>query len=107
MIPYWDFNAPEIPEEPLDASAAAVIGSALFELSEYSDHGKIYLNAANKIYSTLLSADFLVDPENNHGFLLKHSTGSKPHNSEVDVPLVYADYYFIEMMLRKENPNTY
>lgn len=103
LIPYWDFNAPEIPNEPLDASAAAIITSALFELSSYSKNEKKYLNAANKIFESLMGADFLSNPQNNHGFLLKHSTGSKPHNSEVDVPLIYADYYFIETIMRKTN----
>lgn len=101
LIPYWDFKAANIPNEPLDASAAAIIGSALYELSQYSHNGSSYLNAANKIYDALKSSAFLDDPQQNHGFLLKHSTGSKPHKSEVDVPLIYADYYFIEMMLRK------
>lgn len=101
MIPYWDFNAPDIPKAPYDASAAAVIASGLYELSEYSNKGESYLMAANKIFESLICSEFFVDPNLNHGFLLKHSTGSKPHNSEVDVPLIYADYYFIETILRK------
>ncbi|WP_143525078.1 glycoside hydrolase family 88 protein [Labilibacter marinus] len=105
-IPYWDFNAPEIPNEPYDASAAAVIGSALYELSTYSNNGEAYLKAADKILESLSSPEFLADPIKNHGFLLMHSTGSKPHHSEIDVPLVYADYYFIEMFLRKSHLNT-
>lgn len=103
LIPYWDFNAPNIPNEPYDASAAAVIASALFELSTFSENGGEYLNAANKILESLMSTEFLANPQNNHGFLLKHSTGSKAHNSEVDVPLVYADYYLIETIMRKTN----
>jgi unsaturated chondroitin disaccharide hydrolase len=101
LIPYWDFNAPNIPNEPYDASAATIIASALYELSTFSQKGEEYLNAANSMFESLMSAEFLADPQNNHGFLLKHSTGSKAHNSEVDVPLVYADYYFIEMITRK------
>jgi rhamnogalacturonyl hydrolase YesR len=103
MIPYWDFNAPNIPNEPYDASAAAIIASALYELSTLSENGEMYLNAANKISESLASDQFLAVPENNNGFLLKHSTGSKPHDSEVDVPLIYADYYFIETIMRKSN----
>ncbi|WP_282037218.1 glycoside hydrolase family 88 protein [Saccharicrinis aurantiacus] len=102
LIPYWDFNAPNIPNEPYDVSAATVIGSALYELSEYTDE-KEYLVIANKIFETLKSPEFLADPATNNGFLLKHSTGSMPHSSEIDVPLIYADYYFLEMMLRKTN----
>jgi len=103
LIPYWDYNAPNIPNEPFDVSAAAITGSALYELSTFSDKKEEYLNSANKIFNSLLSSEFLADPKKNNGFLLKHSTGSKPNNSEIDVPLIYADYYFIEMILRKSN----
>jgi len=102
-IPYWDFDAPNIPNEPFDASAAAIIASALYELSLFSQNNSEYKFAADKILETLLSDEFLVHPEDNHGFLLKHATGSKPHSSEVDVPLVYADYYLIETIMRKSN----
>lgn len=100
-IPFWDFNAPNIPNEPYDASAAAIIASALYELSSYASKKAKYLDAADKILQTLSSPEFLAEPGSNHGFLLKHSTGSKPHNSEIDVPLIYADYYFVETLLRK------
>jgi rhamnogalacturonyl hydrolase YesR len=103
LIPYWDYNAPDIPNEPKDVSAAAITGSALYELSKYSENKEKYLNAADKIYHSLMSSEFLADPKKNNGFLLKHSTGSKPHNSEIDAPLIYADYYFVEMILRKSN----
>lgn len=101
LIPYWDFDAPNIPNEPYDASAAAIIASALYELSTFSENRQEYLRAADKILESLQSAAFFADPQNNHGFLLKHSTGSKAHNAEIDVPLIYADYYFIESILRK------
>jgi rhamnogalacturonyl hydrolase YesR len=107
LIPYWDFDAPEIPNEPLDASAAAIIASALLELGSYSEKAATYNKAADKILETLAQPEFLAQPQENHGFLLKHSTGSKPSNSEVDEPLVYADYYFLEAILRKTNLNTY
>lgn len=100
-IPYWDFDAPKIPNEPFDASAAAITASALFELSAYSQNKEEYLTAANAILNVLLSPEFFAEPNENHGFLLKHSTGSKPSNSEVDEPLVYADYYFLETIHRK------
>ena len=105
-IPYWDFNAPNIPNEPYDASAAAIIASALYELSDYSINKDLYLTTANKIMDSLLSPDFFNPDASNKGFLLKHSTGSKPHKSEVDVPLVYADYYFLEALIRKINITT-
>ncbi len=101
MIPFWDFDAPNIPNAPLDASSAAITASALYELGTFSKYSDTYLEAADKIISTLTTPEFLATPKNNTGFLLNHSTGSKPHNSEVDVPLVYADYYFLEALFRK------
>lgn len=103
QIPYWDFNAPNIPNEPFDASAAAIISSALFELSAYSKNGLEYKEVANKLFNTLSSADFLAKVGENEGFLLKHSTGHLPAGSEIDVPLVYADYYYLESIIKKKN----
>lgn len=101
LIPYWDFDAPNIPNEPRDASAAAVICSALYELSSFStQHSSEYSQSANKILSSLCSNAYLAAP--NQFFILEHSTGSFPHNSEIDVPLIYADYYFLEALQRKE-----
>lgn len=100
LIPFWDFDATGIPSEPRDVSAACIIASALYELSGFVHDKAKYLHAADKICSTLTSSNYMANIGENLGFLLKHSTGSKPHNSEVDVPLVYADYYFIELMLR-------
>jgi alpha-L-fucosidase len=98
-VPYWDFNAPAIPAEPRDASAAAVIASGLYELSTYSSAGKKYRAAADKIVEHL-SRSYRAPIGTAEGFLLLHSTGSKPSNSEVDVPLNYADYYYLEALLR-------
>jgi len=97
-IPYWDFQAPDIPQAPRDASAAAVAASALIELSGYA--GKKYLHKAEEMLSSLCSDAYLAAPGENGGFLLKHSTGHKPHNSEIDVPLIYADYYLLEALWR-------
>lgn len=102
-IPYWDFNAPNIPNEPYDASAGAIISAALFELDSFSETRGAYLTVAQKLLETLSSPKFLAPIGGNRGFLLKHSTGSKPKNSEVDVPLVYADYYFLESIIRNKN----
>lgn len=99
LVPYWDFNAPKIPNEPRDASAAAIMASALYELSTYSKNGKEYRKTADKIIRNLTDLYRSAVGENK-GFLLLHSTGSKPANSEVDVPLIYADYYYLEALLR-------
>ncbi len=98
-VPYWDFNAPGIPNEPRDASAAAVLASGLYELSGYSKNGASYRQAADKIMESLTN-NYRSAIGENHGFILLHSTGSKPQNSEVDVPLSYADYYYLEALLR-------
>ncbi len=99
LVPYWDFNAPNIPNEPRDASAAAVIASALYELNSYSAKKNTFVIKANKILYSL-SNKYISPLGEVKGFLLLHSTGSKPSNSEVDVPLSYADYYYLEAVLR-------
>ncbi len=101
-IPYWDFNAPEIPNALRDASAAAIMASALLELSEYvpATESTEYLQAAETILKTLSSPEYKAAKGTNGGFLLQHGVGHKPANSEVDVPLTYADYYFVEAMRR-------
>jgi unsaturated chondroitin disaccharide hydrolase len=101
MVPYWDFNAPGIPNEPRDASAAAVIASALYELSTYSKNGKQYRAAADKIVESITN-DYRSPVGENKGFILLHSTGQKPQNIEVDVPINYADYYYLEALLRSK-----
>ncbi|WP_106930601.1 InlB B-repeat-containing protein [Adhaeribacter arboris] len=104
LVPYWDFDAPLIPNEPRDASAAAIMASALYELSTYSSQGTVYRAAADKILSSL--ANLYASPAGeNRGFILQHSTGHKPAQSEMDVPLVYADYYYLEALLRKKETN--
>ena len=104
LVPYWDFNAPGIPNEPRDASAGAIIASALYELSLYSKEGKYFKNMADKITKNLTSG-YRSPIGSNKGFILVHSTGSKPSNSEVDVPLNYADYYYLEAILRQKKLN--
>ena len=103
-VPYWDFNAPGIPNEPRDASAAAVIASALYELSAYTKtNAKIYRVTADQILESLAGSQYTSPANENQGFILLHSTGAKPANSEVDVPLNYADYYYLEALLRGKN----
>lgn len=102
-VTYWDFNAPDIPNALRDASAAAVMASALVELSTYVPckcKAEEYKAMAEKIIRTLASEEYLAAPGENCGFLLKHSVGHFRGNSEVDVPLTYADYYFLEAIIR-------
>jgi len=101
-IPYWDFQAPEIPNEPRDVSAAAITASALFELSSYVETAKEkeeYLKHARNILQSLCGPPYLAEGTASHA-VLNHAVGSKPAKSEVDVSIIYADYYFIEAMLR-------
>ncbi len=116
MVPYWDYNVidpgltPEwgydpsrFKEIPRDASAAAITCSALFELAKYSENnGDKYHNAAVKILNSLASKDYMAFSGNNDYFILDHSVGSIPHGVEIDVPLVYADYYFLEALVRNK-----
>ncbi|WP_310393768.1 glycoside hydrolase family 88 protein [Hymenobacter sp.] len=100
-VPYWDFDAPAQPRRPRDASAAAIAASGLLELSRYSPGKKVaYEQAAGQMLSSLASPAYLAKPNTNNSFILMHSTGHLPHNSEIDVPINYADYYFIEGLLR-------
>ena len=100
-IPYWDYNATDIPNTYRDASAAAIMCSGLLELAKYSDETlkKQYVETATMIIKTL-STSYLAAANTNGGFVLKHSVGHLPAKSEVDVPLTYADYYFIEALMR-------
>jgi unsaturated chondroitin disaccharide hydrolase len=101
-VPFWDYNAPGIPNADRDASAGAILASALIELSHYTDaaNAKRYMDVAEQIIRTLSSPAFKAQVGENGGFLLMHSVGHMPKNTLVDVPLNYADYYFLEAMLR-------
>lgn len=102
MIPYWDYDAPGIPDAKRDASAAVIMASALIELSKMVDpvSGERYRQIAEIQLRTLASPSYMAKLGENANFILKHSVGSLPANSEVDVPLTYADYYFIEALMR-------
>lgn len=111
MVPYWDMKTPEVigctPENvnekvARDASAAAIIASGLYELSAYvpSEKGRGYIAAADRILESL-NRHYRAESGSNHGFLLLHSTGHHPAGSEIDVPLNYADYYYLEALSRK------
>jgi rhamnogalacturonyl hydrolase YesR len=100
-VPFWDHDAPGIPNEPRDASAAAITASALFELTTFS-RKPAYRKTANKILETLCTG-YLSPARQTNGFILLHSTGHKPAKSEIDVPLIYADYYFLEALMRSKS----
>jgi len=100
-VPYWDFDAPNIPNESRDASTAAIVASALLELSTMGENLALktkYRQEAEAMLASLSSDKYLANDQNN-AFLL-HSTGHRPNGTEIDVPIIYADYYFIEALLR-------
>ena len=99
-VPYWDFNDPNIPDTYRDASAAAVMASAYVALNAVADNGKDYLSIAEKQLRTLSSEEYLAKVGENGNFILKHSVGNLPENAEIDVPLTYADYYYLEALMR-------
>jgi len=101
-IPYWDFDAPDIPNAKRDASAGAIMASALLELAQYTkgQQKKQYISSAEKMIQSLASPAYKAPLGKKGGFLLQHSVGHLPNKSEVDVPLTYADYYFLEALTR-------
>ncbi|WP_353138077.1 glycoside hydrolase family 88 protein [Pseudopedobacter sp.] len=103
-VPVWDFdvhNAMDVEEKaPRDASAAAVIASALLELSAQAKDGDKYFRYAEDILKSLSSEEYLAKPGSNQYFILKHSVGAFLYNSEIDTPLNYADYYYLEALKR-------
>ncbi|MDQ8005872.1 MAG: glycoside hydrolase family 88 protein [Pedobacter sp.] len=119
-VPFWDFNVGQAGYHPKwafdpsknnpvsrDASAAALTASALFELSTFSSKRlkAKYYNAAVNIINTLGGEEYLAKPGTNGNFILKNSVGHMQKNSEVNAPLVYADYYFLEALLRYKKLN--
>lgn len=101
-VPYWDFDAPGIPNVPRDASTASIMASALIELgqTDNSDFSKQCLSFAEQQIRSLTTPEYLAQKGSNGNFALMHSTGHFMGNSEVDVPLSYADYYYVEALLR-------
>lgn len=99
-IPYWDFRDPAIPNSARDVSAATVMASALYELYDYTKN-KSYLAFAEKIIASLHSDKYILDPKINAPFIFDHSTGNWPKHDEIDEPIIYSDYYFLEALLRK------
>lgn len=116
-IPYWDMNAgqagytPDFAFDPgqynpppRDISAAAIIASALIELSEYAEkEGKLYFETAEKMLRSMSSPGYTAQAGQNGNFILMHYVGnfsSGPDRGEIDRPCVYADYYYLEALLR-------
>mgnify|MGYP000875697863 CR=1 FL=1 len=104
-IPYWDYNAPDIPNAPRDASAAAITASALLELKDMVKDGSKYYAYAETILKNLSGEQYLAKKGENKGFILMHSVGHLPANSEIDTPLNYADYYYLEALKRMKLAN--
>ncbi len=100
LVPYWDFNAPDIPDANKDVSSASIIASALYELSYLADNQE-YKATADRIVESLSKAPYRAEQGTNGGFILTSSVGSIPHGSNIGVPLNYADYYFLEALVRK------
>ena len=102
MIPYWDFNAPELSSgEPKDASASAITASALLELSTYindSDSAFFYRNKAVEMLQILSSPAY--QARNKKDAFLLHSVGHMNKGWEVDASISYADYYYLEALVR-------
>jgi len=103
-VPYWDFDAPKIPDELRDASAAAIAASALIELASFKTaRSNDYLEEAKKTLVSLSSPVYLSSPGENACFVIKHCVGSIPTNQAIDVPINYGDYYFLEALIRYRN----
>jgi unsaturated chondroitin disaccharide hydrolase len=105
LIPYWDYNAPKIPNEPKDVSAATITASAMYELSTMVPEKSVfYKEIADKIMRSI-NKNHKAEALTNKGFLLTNSTGNLPAKLEINVPIVYADYYYLEALLRKRRLN--
>jgi len=101
-IPFWDYNAPGIPNTYRDASSSAIMASALIELAGYSNKklANKYIVVVETILQTLSTPEYKAKKGENGGFFLKHSVAHLPANTEVDSPLPYADYYYTEALMR-------
>jgi len=101
-VPYWDFDDPEIPFTYQDASSASIMASAFLALSENVNNrlSKKYFNQAENILKSLASGRYLSETDKNGFFILQHSVGNFPENTEIDVSINYADYYFLEALIK-------
>ncbi|HVF38413.1 MAG TPA: alginate lyase family protein [Gemmatimonadaceae bacterium] len=99
-VPYWDLLHPSIPGTERDASAAAIAASGLLDLARHTRGAESarFKHAAQRMIAAL-SADYLTTGTSSQA-ILQHSVGQRPQNVEIDVGIVYADYYFIEALLK-------
>ena len=104
-IPYWDYLSPDIPNTPRDASAAAILASALIELSSYSEikQPEQYITIAENIIHTMVTKGYFNKLNGYENFVLNQGVGSIPGNVEVGVPLIYGDYYLLEALVKYKN----
>ena len=103
LVPYWDYSCPDIPNTYKDASSAAIMASALYELCAYSEHAALYKEMADMMVKSLSKAPYRSEDGANHGFLLTTSVTNIPRWVDIGVPLNYADYYYLEALVRKRN----
>ncbi len=110
LVPYWDFDQNQLTPDSKyyaqkdlrDVSTASVVASALLELSLYTKRKerKNYIAKAEQMLASISREPYKAAYQDNGGYILKHSVGSIPHKTEVDVPLTYADYYYVEALVR-------
>jgi rhamnogalacturonyl hydrolase YesR len=103
-IPYWDFDDPAIPNAPRDVSAGTIVAAAMVEIYGYTQEEK-YLDYSKKVMTSLKSPDYILASDFDAPFILDHSTGNWPKNDEIDEPIAYGDYYFLETLIRLKNLN--
>lgn len=98
-IPYWDFSHPDIPNISRDVSAGAIVASALVELYKYTKNDT-YLNYSKKVINSLKTEHYILPKDLEVPFILDHSFGDWSKRHEMDEPIVYGDYYFLQTLLR-------
>jgi rhamnogalacturonyl hydrolase YesR len=101
-IPYWDFDDPNIPNTSRDVSAGAIVASGLVELYQHTKN-ESYLNYSKKVIRSLKSTNYILPLDKEIPFVLDHSFGDWSKKSEMDEPIVYGDYYFLETLIRLKN----
>ncbi|HSE37526.1 MAG TPA: glycoside hydrolase family 88 protein [Blastocatellia bacterium] len=100
-VPFWDYGAPNIPDEPLDSSAAAIVAGAFWKLKDI-EHTKrdsrTYRDAALAILTTLTSDEFLGTHNPAYEGILRHGVYHRPMNWGVDESVMWGDYFFMAAM---------
>jgi hypothetical protein len=104
-IPYWDYLSPDIPDTYRDATAAAILASALIELSSFSEVKQPgqYVKVAKNIIHTMVTQGYIDNHNEYENFVLNKGVGSIPGDYEVGVPIIYGDYYLLEALVRYKN----